>query len=152
MDLREQRKVLSSQTYSSFEEDAAFYGARIAAPADTVTIHDVEITTQLYVDHGMAWFKDANDGDIVEISVVDKDDVLGLFTALGYTVGEDVLELGKWAENIPMFPGDSPWVMFHTEDTAPVVEGLYLRIKYDNNHSTNAAVMGVVFNWFKSGT
>lgn len=151
MDLREQRKVLASQTYSSFEEDAAFYGARIACPANTVTIHDIEIETQLYVDHGMAWFSNANDGDIVEISAVDKNDVLGLFDLLGYTVGVDVLELGKWAENIPMFPGNTPWVMFHTEDTAPVVEGLFLRVKYDNNHASQAAVMGIVFNWFVCG-
>jgi hypothetical protein len=144
--------LVNAPSYSNFEEDASFKGVRATCPANTVTITDVEIETELYVDHGMCWFKNANDGDEVEISVVDKDDVLGLFSVLGYTVGVDVLELGKWAETIPMFPGDTPWTMFHTDDTAPVVEGLYLRIKYDNQHASQAAVMGMVFNWFKSGT
>lgn len=141
--------LLTAPTYSQFEEDGSFYGVRMACPADTVSIHDIEIETELYVTYGMCWFKAANDGDIVEISLVDKDDVLGLFSALGYEVGVDVLELGKLAENIPMYPGDTPWTTFKTDDTAPVAEGLYLRLKYDNNHATLAAVMGMVFCWFK---
>lgn len=141
--------LVVSPTYPTFEEDGSFYGTRTVCAANTVTFTDIEITTELFIRYGMCWFKDANDGDIVEISLVDKDDVLGLFTALGYEVGVDVLELGKLAENIPMFPGDTPWTTFDTGDTAPVIEGLYLRLKYDNNHATQAAVMGMVFNWFK---
>lgn len=140
-----------SQTYSSFDEDGSFFGARIECPANTVTIHDIEITTELFVDAGKVWFVGASDGDIVEISLVDKNDKMGLFTMLGYTIGQDVLELGKWAENIPMYPGNTPWTDFVTPDVAPIVAGLFLRVKYDNNHATQDAVMGIVFSWFKSG-
>lgn len=141
--------LVTAQSYSEFDEDGSFYGVRMACPADTVSIHDIEIDTELYVTYGMCWFKNANDGDIVEISLVDKNDVLGMFTALGYEVGVDVLELAKLAENIPMYPGDTGWTTFKTDDTAPVMEDLFLRLKYDNNHATLAAVMGMVFCWFK---
>jgi hypothetical protein len=143
--------LVVSPTYNQFDEDGSFFGTRMVCLADTVNITDIEVTTELFVRYGMCWFKGANDGDIVELSLVDKDDVLGLFTALGYTVGVDVLELGKLAENIPMYPGDTPWTTFDTGDTAPVIEGLYIRIKYDNNHATLDTTMGMVFNWFKSG-
>lgn len=141
--------LVIASSYTQYDEDAQFKGHRVSCPANTVTILDIPITVETYVNRGKCWFKDANDGDEVEISLVDKNDVLGLFSLFGYTVGQDVLELGKWAEAIPMFPGDSPWTDFSTEDNAPLMAGLFLRVKYDNSHASQDAVMGMVFHWFK---
>lgn len=141
--------MVVSQSYSQFEEDAQFKGHRVACPADTVTIYDIPITVETYVNRGKCWFINAHDGDEVEISLVDKNDIVGLFSTYGYTVGVDVLELGKWAETIPMFPGNVSWTDFSTEDNAPLLAGLFLRLKYDNSHATEDSVMGMVFHWFK---
>jgi hypothetical protein len=148
--ITDKQALLTASTYSAYDEDGQFYGGRVDCPAGSTAILDIPITTELFVSYGMCWFKNANDGDICEIELVDKNDVLGLFTMYGLEPGVDVLSLGKLAENIPMYPGDTPWTTFDTGDTAPVMGGLFIRAKYENNSEDQDAIMSMVFSWFRS--
>ena len=77
-------------------------------------------------------------GDYAEFSVVDKDDVLGLFSVYGLTVGVDVLELGKYAESIYINPEQTSTSHLEAPSAANVVSGLWLRTKYENTGDDTA--------------
>lgn len=137
-----------SPTYAQFEEDTNFKGVLVEAGAGETAIVDLEITTQVFMAGGYFWSADCNLGDYVEISVVDKNDVLGLFSAYGLTVGVDVLELGKFVETHYMKPGGTGFGELLTEDTAAVIPGLFVRTKYENVGTADAA-LGVTYRWFE---
>ena len=80
--------------------------------------------------------------------MVDKDDVLGLFSTYGLTAGVDVLELTKFAETIYLKPGGCDFAKFDTDDVSYVVAGLYLRTKIHTTSETEV-VMGVTYKWFE---
>lgn len=105
--------------------------------AGFLSIFDEPITTQHLTSGG--WYElmaDPNSpqaivGDYIEFAIVDKDDVLGLFSALGLTVGVDVLELGKFLRTEWV----NPWASarrqeFTSNSVFELVPGLYLRTYY----------------------
>lgn len=142
--------LVTAPTYSQYEEDAAFKGIMLDAPANQTSFHDLEITTQIYIEGGYFWSDGGNRGDYVEVSVVDKDDVLGLFTQLNLTVGVDVLELDKFVETMYLKPGGMEFSLVQTSDIAQVMAGLYIRTKYENT-GANAGTVSVLYKWFESG-
>ena len=90
-----------SPTYSYYPDNLkpTFKGWRYTATAGTQSIFDIEVTSEIRLQGGICHVHNPSDvvsGDYVEFSVVDKDDVLGLFDSLGLTVGVDVLELAKF--------------------------------------------------------
>jgi len=68
--------------------------------------------------------------DVIEFSVVDKDDVLGHFGDLGFTVGEDFIELKKWVRNEHVDGNIRNERRFEGEEVFKIVPGLYLRTAY----------------------
>lgn len=141
-------KLLVAPTYSQFEEDASFHGMLLEASAGDTVIQDLEISTQVYMAGGYYWAHNCNVGDYVEVSVVDKNDVLGLFGAFGLEVGLDVLELAKFVVTHYLKPGGVDWAELLTEDVAPVIPGLFVRAKYVNT-GTQAASIGITYRWFE---
>jgi len=111
-------------------------GRIYTATAGAVNIFDEPVTTQIKVRGG--WYELMNDkavaGDYVEFSIVDKDNILGLFGLYGLTVGVDVLELKKFirTEYInPLRVGSKE--VFESAGASTVYAGLYMRVTY---HST----------------
>jgi len=76
-------------------------------------------------------------GDYIESSVVDKDNVLGLFGAYGLTPGVDVLELKKYVKKEYLNPVTaSERQVFIAKSTFVVMAGLYIRTAYQSVGTT----------------
>lgn len=111
-------------------------GVEFVAAAGAQTFYDWVISTNSYVHGGKCWVDSAAAamGDKMHWSVVDKDDVLGLFSVLGLTQGVDVLEVSKYVEDYFVPPGITHgWVdAVRPETHALVPAGLYLRASYES--------------------
>lgn len=115
-------------------------GHKYEAVAEATNIFDEVVTTEKRLRGGWYELMDSNAviGDYVEFSVVDKDDVLGLFALFGYTVGEDVLELRKYVRKDYVNPeAKGTRQAFVGGSAFTVVAGLYLRSTYVSTGSTN---------------
>lgn len=69
-----------------------------------------------------------HDNDIIEFSIVDKDNILGVFGLYGLVVGQDVLELKKFIRTHSIIGGQI--VSFEAGQSKKLPAGLYLRISY----------------------
>jgi hypothetical protein len=102
------------------------------ATAGATNIFDEVVTTEKRLRGG--WYELMDDnaavGDVVEFAVVDKDDVLGLFTLFGLTVGVDVLELRKYVKKDYVNPAVKGRQEFIGNSAFTVCAGLYLRSTY----------------------
>lgn len=114
-------------------------GHLYTAVAGATNIFDELVTTEKRLRGG--WYELLNDkavvGDKVEFSVVDKNDVLGLFALLGLTVGVDVLELRKYVANEYVNPNNMTRQSFIGNSAFLVVAGLYMRSIYDSEGTEN---------------
>ncbi len=80
-------------------------------------------------------------GDYIESAVVDKDDVLGLFSTYGLTVGVDVLELKKYVKTEYVNPATAGQrQVFLANSTFVIVAGLYVRTIYESTGLTNTKI------------
>ena len=84
--------------------------------------------------------------DIMNFTYIDKDDTLGLFATYGLTVGEDILELHKFVDNIR--PRKQGSFGVETWGVSDLLEGLYLRVSYDSNGTSNVD-FDCIFTWFE---
>jgi len=103
------------------------------ATAGALNIFDEVVTSQIRVRGG--WYEildsNANIGDYLEFSIIDKDDVLGLFATYGLTVGVDVLELKKFIRTEYVNPnGNNKRQIFESSGASIVISGLYMRTSY----------------------
>lgn len=103
--------------------------------AGALNFFDEQITTERQLRGG--WYEILNGnsviGDYVEQSVIDKDNVLGLFSLYGLTVGQDVLELKKYVKTEyvnPITAGQRQ--VFAVSSTFTLIVGLYLRVAYNS--------------------
>lgn len=143
------RALISAPTHGYFEEDAHFKGYLVLASGiDTDTFLDHRIDQEIYVQGGWFWSDGGVIGDYAEVSVVDKDDVLGYFGYFGLVSGVDVLELGKYVEHVYLKPGGDGTTHLETPTSAPVLEGLYMRTKVHTTSDTPAQ-LGVTYLWFE---
>jgi hypothetical protein len=135
--------------YAYANERTVFQGFSYTAQPNSLNIFDEPIGNKLvYVQGGKLWIKQPNLGDYAELSVVDKDNVLGLFDQYGLTPGTDVLEISKWVRNLTIPPWD--WECELIAKTAGMVtSGLYLRISYLNSGS-QPVNFGVFYLWYES--
>lgn len=124
-------------TAPTFEDTGGVYpkwvGHLYDVTAGATNIFDELITTEQQLRGGWYEMMDTNAaiGDYIEESVIDKDDVLGYFSAYGYTVGVDVLELKKYVETEyinPLQIGNRQ--VFQANSTFAIVAGLYTRTVY----------------------
>jgi hypothetical protein len=98
---------------------------------------DQLITSQEKLREG--WFKileGGSVGDYLECSIVDKDDVLGLFSTYNLTVGQDVIELKKYVRTEYISPTDHTRQSFSSNAVSELIPGLYLRVAYLNTGLT----------------
>lgn len=114
-------------------------GYKYKALDNAVNIFDEPVTTELRLRRGsyemMSSPADSSSvqarlGDKIEFSVVDKDDVLGLFSTYDLTVGTDVLELNRYVVDEWIVPLHGDRVDFSSDAAFAVVPGLYFRTTY----------------------
>lgn len=109
-------------------------GHLYTATAGATNIFDEEVTTEKQLRGG--WYEifngDAVSGDYVELAVVDKNDVLGLFSTYGLTVGEDVLELKKYVKTEYVNPGLTSRQVFIANSVFVITSGLFIRTIYES--------------------
>lgn len=140
--------VFARAAYAYVEQKTQFKGFRYVAPPDTITIFDEVVTTQVYVQGGRATIQNVEDGDMVEFSIVDIDDVLGLFATYGLTPGVDVLELRKYVKTVyPRAPEDV--IENRVEAAAPVMAGLYFRIACHAVAGGSNRIIKPVYLWYE---
>lgn len=100
-----------------------------------LNIFDVQVTTQLKLRGG--WYKimsnTASVGDYIEFSIIDKDNVLGLFGMFGLVLGQDILELKKFVRTEYICPLSKERQEFSSNGASDIMEGLYFRTHYFNS-------------------
>ncbi len=115
---------------------------KFTASAGEITIFDLAMTVDVRLRGGWSWIEDtAVWGDEVGLSVVDKDDVLGLFATYGLTVGEDVLQLSKYIVDVDVPPGGWSGYCVDPNTYADVITGLYLRAEYNSVGASDVKVI-----------
>ena len=127
-------------------------GYTFTATAGAESFLDIVVTEALiYLFGGSFWVSGAAMiGDYAEFSVVDKDDVLGLFTTYGLTVGVDVLELTKYVTKHYVPPGQADGYRSKIEPgtVAAVTQGLYMRTGYKSVGVTDIDLI-VHYDWYE---
>lgn len=122
----------------TFEDTMGLYpewkGHLYTATAGATNIFDEVVTVEKQLRGG--WYELFNDnaviGDYMEFSVVDKDDVLGLFSLYGMVVGQHVLELAKYVKTEYINPNKKERQVFLANSTFVVYAGLYMRTIYES--------------------
>ena len=110
------------------ELDGCFDGFFISVTAGALNIHDTLLLTNVKIQGGFYAVNGPSvHGDYCEMAVVDKDDVLGLFSTYGLTVGEDVLTVRKYIRKRYIRPGVVGDVSLEFGSAAFIPAGLYLR-------------------------
>ena len=110
-------------------------GHKYTATAGATNIFDEVVTTEKQLRGGWYELMDSNAAvdDYVEFAVVDKDDVLGLFSTYGLTVGVDVLELKKYVKTEYVNPSNANnREVFMVGSVFAITAGLYLRTIYES--------------------
>jgi hypothetical protein len=140
---------LVSQSFGYTPIASVWKARKYNVTAGMENFFDVQITTEIRLIGG--WYRilnysDINEDDYLEFSLVDKDDILGLFSYYGLTVGVDVLELFKFVRTDYIDP--SP-IAFNTFPcNYPVNPGFYLRAGYKSNGTTDIKLV-VRLLWFE---
>ena len=114
-------------------------GRLYTANSNSTNIFDELVTTQIKIRGGWYELLDSNAtvGDYVEFAIVDKDDVLGLFSTYGLTVGQDVLEVKKFVRKEYVNPSMQGRQDFESSSASTVMAGLYMRVIYENTGNNN---------------
>lgn len=114
-------------------------GHLYTAANGATNIFDELVTTERELRGGWYEIIDApNRGDYIEFAVVDKDDVLGMFTPLGLTVGQDILELKKYVRQQHVNPkAEGQRRELLANSTFVIISGLYLRTIYESTGGTD---------------
>ncbi len=110
-----------------------WHGHLYTATAGATSFFDELVTVEKQLRGGWYELMDNNAvvGDYIEESVIDKDDVLGLFATYGLTVGTDILELKKYVKTEYVNPSTSNQrQIFLAGSTFVIVAGLYTRTAY----------------------
>jgi len=125
-------------TYETTPNDPLWKGFRGIAQAGVESFNDFEIDTEIALQGGIIKLinnSDIHEDDILDFYVIDKDDVLGLFSIYGLTVGVDVLELGHFVRNIYVY--DEKEIEFVRRGKFDIYQGLFLRIGYKSSGQNN---------------
>lgn len=138
--------LLVAQTYTGIEENYIAKSRKHKAPAGELTFFDVQITSEIRVKGGeyiIINFENIGTDDYLEFSVIDKDDVLGLFSTYGLLVGTDILELKKFVRT--EYISAKQKVIENGYQAAYVYPGLYIRTSYQ---STGTVDVNFICKWF----
>jgi len=110
---------------------------------NTTGILDFKITKELKIRGGDFWCSNASFGDTVDFEVIDRDDILGLFSTYGITQGTGYLSLSKPVDaiSVPPFAEYTYSIAMGTEQD--IKAGLYVRLKYVNASVANNVQCGL---------
>lgn len=123
---------IRNSPYAFANEKAVYRGYKYVAQANAANIFDESIDENLALIQGCRiWAKAPNIGDYIEFSIVDKDDVLGLFSQQNIIKDQAVLEVERWTHNIYLPPWNCEKDLF-TKTAIETTQGLYLRACYIN--------------------
>jgi len=116
--------------------------------AGEMNYHDYKITTEMRIGYfGYFIQSDIDPNDYIEISVIDKDDVLGLFSMYGLTVdGNNFLELIKTVKD--WHPTKEYEIFDCKYDDYVVTSGLYVRIAYRSYGKTSIKINSIL-QWYE---
>lgn len=126
-----------TQTFVSTPQVAAWKSRKHEAIAGQTNFFDIAITTEIRLSSGEYMIdnlEDVHPDDYIELSLIDKNNVLGLFSYYGLQEG-DVLELFKFVRTefpITRQKFESPMGCTHI-----VVPGLFIRVAYVSFGTTN---------------
>lgn len=121
---------------------------REAVTAGAINFFDYEIDSEKRINGGEYWIAPGDEAkvhndDFIEFSIIDKNDVLGLFSYYGLSVANgDILELVKFVQNDLVKKGNIS-EGYHTQlyegikGTNRVTFGLFMRVAYDSHGTEN---------------
>jgi hypothetical protein len=127
-------------------------GHLFTAAAGQTTFMDTEVLDSLIYLKGASFYVEGTSvlGDYAEFSIVDKNDVLGLFAGLGYTVGVDVLEVVKFERKHYIAPFSDGYGSEVIPGTfAPIVTGLFMRTGYESVGAEDVNMI-VRYQWYET--
>lgn len=149
--LRKTNYITNKPTYG-YSEGLTPYWNQVPyeAIAGQLSIFDYEVTSEIkvvYPSYRIVNFNDVHSDDYIEMSIVDKNDVLGLFAQYGLSVDDgDVLELYKTVYD--WHPYESEFQFRGIFGAQPVVAGLFLRLYYRSYGTTNILLSNTL-NWYQ---
>lgn len=140
----------------TFEYDrdypATWVGKTYTVQPGVLNIFELEITREIFLRGGSVQLLTppasvkAHKDDYIEFSVVDKNDVLGMFSLLGLTVGVDILELGKFVRTKKVVGHCPEPLVFMAKGASQVFPGLFFYTHY-RSFGTEAHDIEVVYNF-----
>lgn len=129
----------------TFEDDQGltgnFKGHLFVAQPNQLNLFDVQVTAEMKLRGG--WYQifssiqdpEPSIGDYIEVSIIDKDDILGLFAVYGIPQGH-YIELNKFVKTDYVNPFDNTRQNFLVSGGSTVYQGLYIRFHYHNTGNT----------------
>jgi len=129
-----------TQTYSDYPDVTVWKIRKFKALKGQTTFFDIEITTEKRLAGGDFEIKNptsVNENDYMEFSIVDKNNVLGLFQTYGLKPGIDILELHKFIRTAYIPKNGIKDFYSHLGCTFAVYAGLFLRISYSSFGTTD---------------
>lgn len=136
--------LVMSQTYGETSHNPVWKKRKHIANAGETTFFDIEITTEIKLESGgykIINIEDIGTDDYIEFSIIDKNDIYspGLFSQIGLTIGEDILEIHKFVRT--EFIDTENWTNFEVNSARvfTVKQGLFLRIAYNSTNEDSAA-------------
>jgi hypothetical protein len=130
------------------EQSGLIKGHRFVCQPDSTNHFDWQLAYSVALQGVLAIIVGNHDGDYGEFSVVDKDDVLGLFALYGLTVGVDVLMIQKFGETVYVPEGRSD-ISFMFDSAFQIPAGLYLRMTWECNHATEAPTIYPAYKLYR---
>lgn len=117
--------------------EARFQGYRYVFPAGLTTSFDQVLSSDVRLQGGYYWVKNAALGDAVSLQVVDVDNVLG---------GGAGLVVSPYVTDMPVAPWDHQQEL-ESPTAGFIPAGLYLRITYASTGAENVD-FGVTYRWY----
>jgi len=138
-----------SLTFGETNELPLWSGSKHLCPAGEVSFFDIEMT-EIYKlvsgTYSVYNWEQANLEDYIEISVIDKNDVLGLFSTYGLTVGTDVIEINKFVKKSYVWEKDNGFEsIYGSKLNIPL--GLFIRIAYNSFGVTDMNIKATMFGF-----
>ena len=134
-------------TFLFTSDQARLEGYELSCEPDSVSILDIEVTSQMLVQGGQFWVEAGQRGDLAHFGVVDKHDIVGLHTQLGLPDGTPI-ELVRYVKNYRV-PTSTLWreeIIMPT--VAPVAAGLFLRCTYEAVAGGSMRHLGTLYRWY----
>ncbi len=125
--------LIVSPTYETSTDVPCWHKWKFIAQAGQTTFFDIQLTNEKSLKGGKYYivnYSDINSElDYLECSLIDKNNVMGLFNNYGLVVGQDVLELGKFVITEYVEPTDK---FIASYGVMPLSSGLFLRLAYNS--------------------